>query len=102
MGFFDDNFYKELDKDIDVSERNENDNFRSKEEDSSYYPDNLNLEVNKRNKDTFNNLMDNASYKTDDYWDLNNPVVKIILLVLFIIIVCGLLYYIIGWFNLTS
>lgn len=105
MSFFDDDFYKELDKDIEVSTKKENDSFKNdsfkSEEDCSYYPDNLNLEVNKRNSETFKDLMDNASVKKDDYWDFNNPAVKIFLLILFIIIVCGLLYYLIGWFTLA-
>jgi len=101
MGFFNEDFFKELDKDIDVEA--DDDTFSNNAvSDSEYYPDNINLEVNKRNQETFKDLMDNASYKTDDWWDMNNPVVKIILLVLFIIIVIGLLYYIIGWISLVS
>lgn len=102
MGFFDDNFYKDLDKNIDVSENNENDTFISNEDENSNYQDSLDLEVNKRNKDTFDDLMDNASFKTDDYWDFNNPIVKVFLFILLIIIVGGLLYYIISWFNFTK
>ncbi|MDO5394250.1 MAG: hypothetical protein Q4F33_06595 [Mycoplasmatota bacterium] len=102
MSFFDDNFYKELDKDIDVDSEDNDDTFSNDETQDSYFPDNMNLEVNKRNKETFNNLMDNASFKTDGYWDINNPVVKIVLFSLFIIIVVGLLYYIIGWFNMIG
>lgn len=101
MGFFNEDFFKELDNDIDVEA--DDDTFSNNVvSDSEYYQDNINLEVNKRNQETFKDLMDNASYKTDDWWDMNNPVVKIILLVLFIIIVIGLLYYIIGWISLVS
>lgn len=99
MSFFDDNFYKELDKDIDLPKEND-DTFKN--EQKEYYSDNMNLAVNKKNKDAFDDLMDNASVKNDSYWDFNNPIVKIVLLVLFIIIVAGLLYYIISWFNMMS
>lgn len=109
MSFFNNDFYKRFEKDIDLikdeDEDIDNDAFKSDDLESNnvdYYPDNGNLEVNKRNEDTFKELMDNASYKTDRYWDKNNPVVKIVLLVLFIVIVLGLLYYIIGWINMVD
>ena len=98
MGFFNEDFFKELGKDIDVKEEDTSE----KGYEDTYYPDDLELEVNKRNKQTFKELMDNASYKQDDWWDINDPIVRIVLLILFVIIVAGLLYYIIGWINLVS
>lgn len=102
MSFFNDDFFKELDKDIDVNEEEEKNNSSEKGFEDEYYQNDVNLDVNKRNQDTFNELMDNASYKTDAYWDMNNPVVKILLIILFIIIVAGVLYYIIGWINMSK
>ena len=48
---------------------------------------------------TFKSIMDNASTKYDSYWDSNNPVIKFVLTVLFVIIALGLVYYIVGWFT---
>lgn len=102
MSFFNDEFFKELDKEIDVKEEEEENNSSEKGFEESYYQNDVNLDVNKRNQETFSELMDNASYKNDTYWDANNPVVKILLGVLFIIIVAGLLYYVIGWINMSK
>ena len=103
MGFFNEDFYKELDKNYD-EEDNEFD-FDDDEEvdsklDSTYYADNMNLEVNKSNKEKFKSIMDNASTKYDSYWDSNNPVIRFVLIVLLVIIAVGLLYYIVGWFTI--
>ncbi len=108
MSFFDDNFYKELDKDIDLP--NEDDAFKNINDDKNTEEsntqekedlDHMNLEVNKKNKETFDDLMGNVSAQKDDYWDLNNPVIKIVLIVLFVIIIIGLIYYIVSWFNMN-
>lgn len=95
MGFFDENFYKELDKSYSGSS---GDTFNDEE---SYQESNLDLGVNKGNKEKFNDIMDNASTKNDVYWDSNNFVVRILLFVLGIIIFLALLYYAIGWFNIS-
>ena len=122
MGFFNDDFYKQLGKDIDVEEDGFSDAFRpgqnnATEDDEDdketnaligsdkpmdYYPDNVNLEVNKRNKETFDSLMDNAAQKNDDYWDLNNPIVKWLLMGMFVVIVIGIIYYVISWFTVMN
>lgn len=57
------------------------------------------LEVNKKNREEFERLMDNAANKHDSYWDKSNPVVKLILWLLLILIVLGTLYYIISWYS---
>ncbi len=103
MSFFNDDFYKQLGKEIDV----EDDDTvilgnNTIDQNTNYYPNNVDLEVNKKNQEAFNDLMDNASVKTDDYWDFNSPIVKIVLIALFVIIVLGLLYYIIGWIILSG
>lgn len=107
MGFFNEDFYKELDKNFEDEEENEDDDLAEEFDfedddklDSTYFADNMNLEVNKSNKEKFKNIMDNASTKYDSYWDSNNPIIRFILIILFVIIVVGLLYYIVGWFTL--
>lgn len=56
-------------------------------------------DVNQRNSQEFQNLMDHSKKTYDDYWDINNPVIRIILIILFIIIVLGAGYYFIMWFR---
>lgn len=107
MGFFNEDFYKELDKNYEEEEAEIDDEFDFDDDeavdsklDSTYYADNMNLEVNKSNKEKFKSIMDNASTKYDSYWDLNNPVIRFILIVLLVIIAVGLIYYIVGWFTI--
>ncbi len=52
--------------------------------------ENNNLEVNKKNSDDYEKLMQQSSTDLDRYyWDRKSPVVRILLLVLFVIIVLG-------------
>lgn len=55
--------------------------------------------VNERNSQEFQNLMEHSQKKYDNYWDINSPVIRIILLFLLIIIVVGSAYYFIMWFR---
>ncbi len=55
--------------------------------------------VNQKNHQEFQNLMDSSKKTYDNYWDINNPVIRIILIVLLIVIVLGSLYYFIMWFR---
>lgn len=55
--------------------------------------------VNQKNSQEFQNLMDRSKKTYDDYWDINNPVIRIILIILFIIIVLGAGYYFVMWFR---
>ena len=55
------------------------------------------LEFNKKNREDFENLMQESSTQLDGYWDKNNPFVKLILLVLFGIIIAGVVYYILAY-----
>ena len=104
MGFFNEDFYKELDKNIedeeDIVDEFDFDDEDEVKLDSTYYAENMNLEVNKSNKEKFKSIMDNASSKYDSYWDSNNPVIRFVLIVLLVIIAVGLLYYIVGWFTI--
>lgn len=47
------------------------------------------LEFNRRNRETTEQLMDDASTKLDGYYDKNNVFVRLLLLVLFVIIAVG-------------
>lgn len=109
MGFFNEDFYKELDKNYEVEEdKDEEDSdyefdFDDDEEyDDSSFAENMNLDVNRSNKEKFKNIMDNAAVRYDSYWDANNPIIRFILVILFVIIAVGLLYYIVGWINMFN
>ena len=52
--------------------------------------ENKELEVNKKNSDDYNKLMNESSTNIDRYyWDRKNPIIKILLLILFFVIVLG-------------
>ena len=68
----------------------------------SYNEVNQNVEtnsVNERNNQEYQNLMEHSQRKYDSYWDINSPVIRIILVVLFLIAAVGAAYYIILWFR---
>ena len=43
--------------------------------------------------------MDHSRKTYDDYWDINSPIIRIILIILFLIIVVGAGYYFVMWFR---
>ena len=100
MGFFNEDFYKELDKNYTAEEEEFEFDEEDDEVDTTYYGDNIELEVNKHNQEKFKDIMDNAAVKYDSYWDLNNPVIRFILIVLGVIIAAGIIYYVVGWISL--
>lgn len=55
--------------------------------------------INQKNSQEFQRLMNQSKKKHDNYWDINNPIIRIILIILFIIIVLGAGYYFIMWFR---
>ena len=55
------------------------------------------LEFNRKNRENFENLMQESSTQLDGYWDKNNPFVKLVLLILFGIIVAGVVYYLLAY-----
>lgn len=60
--------------------------------------DNTNeLDVNRKNREDYENLMKNASTQLDGYWDRNNSFVKLFLCILGLIIILGVLYYVITY-----
>ena len=67
--------------------------------DEEIQTENLNLneddngsDVNKQNADYYRRLMKESQTNKDDYYDKNNPIVKIILLLLLAFIVLGSIY----------
>ena len=54
--------------------------------------------VNQKNHQEFQNLMEHSKKRYDNYLDINNLLIRIILFILFIIIVLGAGYYFIMWF----
>lgn len=54
--------------------------------------ENANLEVNKKNSEYYKNLMTEAGSNKDSYYNKNNPIVKIVLIILFVIIVIGSIF----------
>ena len=57
------------------------------------------LDVNKKNREDFEELMKESSTKKDMYWDSNNPAVRIVLLIVGAIILVGSAYFIIRFIN---
>ena len=57
------------------------------------------LDFNKNKREDYEKLMKESSTNKDDYWDSNNPILRVFLLVLGIIIVIGAIYYIIAFMN---
>ena len=57
------------------------------------------LDINKKNKEDFEELMKESSTKKDMYWDSNNPAVRIVLLIVGAIILVGSAYFIIRFIN---
>ena len=51
------------------------------------------LEVNKKNREDYEQLMKDSSTNLDGFWDSNNLFVKIFLLVLLVIIVGGSFFF---------
>lgn len=58
---------------------------------------NLNQNVNQKNKEEYDNVIQNVKKDTSDYYDINNPVVKILLIILLITALIGSAYFIIIW-----
>lgn len=50
---------------------------------------NTELDINRRNREGYEQLMKDSSTKLDGYWDANNPFVKAVLIGLLVIIVLG-------------
>ena len=79
MQFFDKSGNNFTDKEI------ENENLNINEDDNDSV-------VNKEKADYYRQLIKESRTSTEGYYDRNNPAIKIILLVLFVIIVVGCIY----------
>ena len=103
MGLFDDNFYDQKDKSyvnkgIYLEDDEEYVEFELDNDDEDDYIDfGDDIDVNQKNKNVFFELMESAKASTDDYWDINDPLVRIILGILFTISFVGSIYYIGMW-----
>ena len=51
--------------------------------------------VNEENEKLYQDLIEHSRKKDDGYWDINNPIVKTILIILLVIGVIGTIYYLI-------
>ena len=60
---------------------------------------NTELEVNRKNREDYEQLMKESSTNLDGFWDSNNIFVKLILLVLLVIIVVGSFIILSGYFT---
>ncbi len=58
-----------------------------------------NTDVNAKNKAEYETVMKNAEIKKDDYYDRNSPIVRIVLILLFIFIMVSFLYYLFTFLN---
>ena len=106
MAFFDDSFMKNNNPEDainDLQNNNPNPNKNPKNipnnmpnnsritTDSNFGPE---LEVNRSNREEYEDLMRKSQSSSDMYFDKNNIIIKIILFILFIAIVAGVIYYI--------
>lgn len=98
MGFFDKSFYDQLDKTYPVRDYEDDDYDEDEDDDGYLYSLDDKLEINKRNQSEFFDLMESSRVNTDDYWDINDPLIRIILGILFGIGLIGTIYYIGIWF----
>ena len=61
---------------------------------------NAELEVNRKNREDYEKLMEESSTSLDDYWDKNNLFVRLLLIGLLIVIAVGSVITILSYFNL--
>lgn len=61
--------------------------------------DNKELEVNKKNREDYENLMKDSSTNLDGYYDSKNPLVILVLLVLLVIIIVGSCMILVPYFT---
>lgn len=57
------------------------------------------LQVNKDNREYFEDLMKKSSTQLDGYYDRNNPFIRLLLLVLLAVIIFGVVYYFRSYFG---
>ncbi|MDO4996023.1 MAG: hypothetical protein Q4E69_02480 [Bacilli bacterium] len=84
MAFFDQNISPEEQKSLEEENRELNTEIQEVNEE---------LDVNRKNREEYEDLMEKSKTNLDTYYDKNNVVVKLILFLLFVFIACGLVYY---------
>lgn len=57
--------------------------------------ENKDLEVNKKNREDFENLMKETETNKDNYWDKNDPIVKALLGFIGVVILAGVTYFVV-------
>jgi hypothetical protein len=57
------------------------------------------VDINKKNRENYEQLMKESSVNLDGYYDKKNPFVRILLLLLGIVIVGGVIYYALLYFK---
>ncbi len=92
MAFFDDSFMKK---------ENEKEELHNKEtsNNQSRNSNQNELEINKKNREAYEDLMKNSQTSYDSYFDKNNVFVKLVLFLLFVFIVIGSAYYLLQYFS---
>ena len=92
MAFFDDSFMKKQDNEEDdllkqVEEvQQENTNNQGNE-----------LDVNRKNREAYENLMQESTTSYDMYYDKNNVFLKLFMFLLLVFIICGVAYYVLQY-----
>ena len=57
------------------------------------------LEFNRKNREDFEQLMEETAPDRSNYWDRSNPFVRLLLLILGVIIIGGVVYYVLMYLN---
>lgn len=57
------------------------------------------VDINKKNRENYEQLMKESSVNLDGYYDKKNPFVRILLLLLGVVIVGGVIYYALLYFK---
>ena len=57
------------------------------------------VDINKKNRENYEQLMRESSVNLDGYYDKKNPFVRILLLLLGVVIVGGVIYYALLYFK---
>lgn len=87
-----------------IFRKNNDDNWNETYSEETFTDDELNSAmmdnvVNRKNKEEFQNIMDNASRNLDGYWDKNNIFIKLITYIIWTFAILGVLYYLVLWFS---
>lgn len=90
----DDDFESPSQNIVDIIENGPND----EEEKKNIIDVTTELDINRKNREGYEQLMKESATQLDGYWDINNPFVKIVLLGLLLVIVIGSIIIFGGYF----